>query len=183
MIVSGTHVRRAALLALQTNLPGWLEHLSTPDLVLPQPRTWRRLADFADIAEHDSPAVLVTSPGIEGTPERDADGEWTATWLIRAFCVVRGRSYEETADRVGLYTAALRGALLDDRTLGGLALGVQRRTESLTELRSSNDRTVGAGSVTVAYTVTDDLLRNAPTQLVSVELLTDLIDVPVEATP
>jgi hypothetical protein len=174
-VVTGTHVRRAAMTQLKAALPAQLDALAEPGLPLTPPKTWRRLPDFLDIPEAQSPAVFVTTPGTEGRPVIDADGSSEIVWLVRAYCVVRGRAYEETADRVGLYTAAMRSALLADETLGGLALAVDRINERLDELRTDQTRTIGAGSVTIAYTIAEDLEPGTPVSQIS--YTTDLLPV------
>ncbi len=163
MTVTGTQVRRAGYDRLRAALPGVLAQLEARDgLPLPAPRSWGRLPDFTRITEQQSPAVLVTSPGLEAAPEERRLGEFHPVWLLRAFCVVRGRGYDETADRVGQYVAGLRVALLSDRTLGGLADDAQWRAESYSELDTDQARTVGAGSVTVAYRIPTDLQLAVP---------------------
>jgi hypothetical protein len=176
VIVTGTDIRRTVESELQANLPERLTQLAAAKgLALPSPKTWERLADFTQIAEQQSPAVVVTSPGIDGQPEVTGQDEWEADWLVRVYCVVRGATYRETADRVGHYVGALRAALLTSPGLAALSSGIEWRAENYSELARDSNRSVGAGSVTVAYLgiPTDLELTSVPVSLT--DLATDLL--------
>lgn len=151
MIVTAGTVRRRAEAVLREQLPLVLPVLAVQENVaLPGPRTWNRLSDFVAITESQSPAVVVTTPGLESEPARRGDST-DAPWLVRVFVVVRGQSYEQTADRLAAYVAACRVGLYARPSLGGLAKGCQWVSESYSELDADNTRTVGAGSVLLRY--------------------------------
>ena len=152
MIITGSDIRKTVETELRADLPARLTQLAALKQVeLPAPRTWRRLHDFLNLTEQQSPAVVVTSPGLDGPPLVTGPDEWEADWLVRVYCVVRGRTYNETADRVGHYVAALRATLLSNAGLAALASGIEWRAESYAELATDEQRSIGAGSVTVAY--------------------------------
>jgi hypothetical protein len=152
VIITGTDIRKTVETELRADLPARLTALGvSKGLTLPAPKTWRRLHDFLRMTEQQSPAVVVTSPGLDGPPNVTGPDEWEADWLVRVYCVVRGRTYDETADRVGHYVGALRAALLDNAGLAALASGIEWRAESYAELATDEQRSIGAGSVTVAY--------------------------------
>jgi hypothetical protein len=151
VIVTAGTIRRAAQTVLKQQLPAVLDGLAEQEgMGLPPIVTWRRLSDFLLITDLQSPAMVVTTPGVADTAERRGRDQ-RADWLVRVFTVVRGRTYEETADRVAAYVAAARTVLLSDADLGGLAAGCQWVRESYSELDNDKERTVGAGSVTVRY--------------------------------
>lgn len=155
MIVTAGAMRRAVEQLLQANLPAFLRDMAPVEGVqLPDVVTWSRLPDFALIAENQSPAVIVTSPGVASIERGEFAQLRTdvAEWDVRVFVVVRGRTFEETADRVAAYTAAVRAVLRNARALPGLATGCRWTAERYTELSTDQGRTVGAGSVTVTYT-------------------------------
>lgn len=155
MIITAAELRRDVETYLKAALPtalqalgGWLGTDGAP-FPMPVPRTWERLPSFETIAERQSPAVVVTTPGL--TPgRRDGDGDYTVRGVVAVFAVVRGRDYHETADRVAGYVAAIRLALLNDPAAVG-ATGVVWTEEAYDELAADRDRTIGAGRVTVAY--------------------------------
>lgn len=154
--VTATDVRKALQQTLKDYLPATLAALATekglPAGSLPPPRSWARLPDFVKLTERQSPTVVVTSPGLQAEPEGDYVITYSATWRIRAFVVIRGRSYEEVADRVGWYCGAIRAAVLAHAKLdGGRAERTDWLDETYAELATGNDggqaRTIGAGSV------------------------------------
>ena len=152
MTVTATDVRTALMETLKDYLPAALVALAAEKGLavgaLPQPRSWVRLPDFTKLADHQSPTVVVTSPGLEGEPKGEYDGAYTARWRVRAFVVIRGRSYDEVADRVGHYTAAIRNAVLAHARLdGAMAEWTTWVDETYAELAVDNARTIGAGSV------------------------------------
>jgi hypothetical protein len=151
VITTAGMIRSAAQDVLQARLPALLPPLADQEgLPLPPVRTWRRLADFLLISELESPAMVVTTPGLSGAVERRGR-DTRAPWAVRVFTVVHGRTYEETAARVAAYVAAARTVLLDEQFLGGLAGQCEWVAENYSELDTDNDRSIGAGSVTVRY--------------------------------
>jgi hypothetical protein len=159
VIVSGADIRRAAELTLQRNLPGVLGRLERQwDTTLPAPKdsAYVRLNDFIQMTEAQSPGVIITATGLDGIPVQDETGAYEAAWLIRTFVIVRGRSYEETADRVTHYCAAVRAAYAADLSLGGLIVRATWREEKYTELARDRERTIAAGSVAYAFTASTD---------------------------
>lgn len=176
MILTAADVHRTVQDVLRARLPLALAamsaHLSEPGkpFVLRDVACWERLPDFMRISERQSPAVVVTTPKL--TPgTRDAYGDYTVRGDVRTFIVARGASYEETADRVAAYCAAIRLSLLADPGLNGIARGVTWLTEEYAELGSiaegGTNRTVGAGSVTVRYDL--DTPGTIPTELLPVD--------------
>jgi hypothetical protein len=155
VIVTGADVRNAAETTLRSNLPdalGLLADRLSIDLPAPADGSWAKLEDFRVLSDLQSPSIIVTCSGLPDSPQEDEDS-WQPLWRVRAFAVVRGRSYEETADRVTHYTAAIRTTWGRHRSLGGLATGGWWRGESFTELDRDRERTVAAGSVTFDFAV------------------------------
>ncbi len=151
-IITAGRVRRDVESLLKAQLPSLLPPLAAQEgMELPFPRTWNRLADFTLIAETQSPAVVVTTPGIVGAPDGGGCRIPVAAWGVRVFIVARGRTFEETADRVAAYVAAVRSALLEAGGLPGLSTSVRWTGETYAELATDQTRTVGAGSVSVTY--------------------------------
>lgn len=110
-------------------------------------RSWAVLAEPRDAREDQMPAVFVTSPGLSDQPERNGDGQHTATWSVVVTIVVRGDTFQETADLVAVYAAAARLVLGQHKSLGGLSIGTYWRAEDYSALDISATRTLGAGQV------------------------------------
>lgn len=157
MIVFSEDLRTAVMGQLQADLPAMLDSVAASrGMLLPPIVTWQRLPNFLLIAETQSPALVVTAPGIVAVPDQHVGMQPVARWAVRTFVVVRGRTYEETAARTSYYVGAVRSVLLGRQRLEGLATAVEWTAESYAELSSGQDqnggaRTVGAGTVTVTY--------------------------------
>lgn len=149
--------------ALQQTLRDHLESALTDvgthaGAILPAPRSWGLMTDFAALPDKQSPAIAVTSPGLEDEPgsggESRMSSSVSAIWRVRAHAVVRASTYEETARTVYRYAAALRVAVLRNRKLHQ---NVARTTRWLDEeydaLSVSTARTIAACAVDFAVVV------------------------------
>lgn len=117
------------------------------------PRSWKRVADFRNIPEDQLPCLFVTSPGLAGPPQRHGDGTHTATWRAVVTALVRGKSYDDTADMVSVYCLAIRAVCLQRNSLGGFAESTRWTGEDYDALETSQARTLGAGFVDLDVTV------------------------------
>jgi hypothetical protein len=147
-LVTALEIRRSAQEQLQAWIPAYLAELERRYDIkkkLPAPKTWHRLPRFTRMSSEQSPAVLVTSPGLVEPPSRDGDGEFSAIWRLNVFVVVRGEDFQQTTDRVALYVAAVRLALMQQ----GIGLSSAHRPswigEGYDELEVDQARTIGAG--------------------------------------
>lgn len=137
------------------NYPPAAGESSFVDLAIP-PRDYRRLPDddIWDLATDQTPVVVVSSPGIPRV-ERDSDGLYSALWLVHTAIIVRGDTFEQTTDLLGLYLTAARLALCQH----GIGLqGASKprwRGETYREIDTDNARSLQGGSVTVEVTVAD----------------------------
>jgi hypothetical protein len=157
MIVTARDVRLAVETVLKEQLPVVLPPLSEQwGMPLVLPRSWDRLPDFLRISDQQSPAVVTTTPGIDGEPEQ-RNGRSIAPWRVRVFTVVRGRTWTETADRVALMVAAMRVSLAARPGLGELqAMRAKWVDENYAELGTTAGATIGAGSVSFRYRIESD---------------------------
>jgi hypothetical protein len=116
------HLTRAATATLQTHLPATLRQAASDgDFVLDEnhhlPKTWRR-PTAKEIIEPLLPVIITTSTGIVEQPEVDGDGDVSATFDLVVNAIVRGDSFDQTADLISLYAAAIAACLEQHRTLG-----------------------------------------------------------------
>lgn len=153
--VGAAQVRAAVQSTLEAWLPTYIadaeRRAGLAARTIDLPRSWRRLARFDTVAADQLPAVFVTSPGIE-VVERRGSGEHDATWRIAVTAVARGRTFEETADLVGYYTAAVRAALIQ-HAAHGIGATTRWDDESYDAVAVDAQRTLGAGVVEVLVTV------------------------------
>lgn len=165
-LVSATHVRAA----IEDTLQGWLAyylaeacraHGLAPDHVGP-PKSWQVIPDLQSATPDQYPALLVTSSGLAGPPTRDGDGKLHATWNAAVHALIRGQSYRDVADTVGIYTAAIRAVCVQHPTLGGLASTTDWRGETYDLLDARAARTLGGGRVDLQVKVGDVLDTAGP---------------------
>lgn len=164
-VVTALEVRKAMQDSLAKWMPSVLRELAQRHGIVHEaarePRTWTRMADFHRLSADQSPSVIVTSPGIVAPPERDGEGYYLATWAVSVYAHILGASFEETADLVGLYTAAIRIAGIQH----SLAIEGSRRPrwllEQYAEISNEDSRVVGAGHVQFTVAVSDAAQDNA----------------------
>lgn len=150
MILSAADARRAILTTLQARLPAMLNGLAThAAMALPPPRMWRRLPDYANVAEEQLPAVYVVAGTLD---TQDIDDDYATDLQARVVAVVAGRSMEEADDRASHYATAIRYALLADGSLAGEASGVTWQAESPAG-DDSGDHYRAQADVTVTYRI------------------------------
>lgn len=84
---------------------------------LPVPRSWPTVSEFT-LEPHDQfPAIIIVSPGTN-TPEHDR-GQYRTPWRIEIAVAVAGKDEPEARLLAALYLAAIKGALIQNPTLGG----------------------------------------------------------------
>lgn len=156
-VVTGADVRFAFQTLLEEWVPSALNEIgeranaARPDAALhiDEIATWSRLPDesIVNMEADQSPMVAVVSAGVVEQPSRDSDGLYRARWRVGVIVVVRGDTYEETSDLVGIYCAAVRVAGAQQR----IDLPGARRAswigESYSELDTDGSRSLGSGRV------------------------------------
>lgn len=120
-IVTVNQVRLAVERHLQRWFVPYLAELERqhglPAQSVPPPKSWQRVSTWQQVREDQMPNISVTSPGTVSKTTEET-GLYRITWDIQVFLVVRGSSHTETADRLGLYTAAANAAVAQHPTLG-----------------------------------------------------------------
>jgi hypothetical protein len=89
-----------------------------PARTLPEPRSWPTVSEFDIEAHEQMPAIVLVSPGTAGTPEHDR-GVYRTTWRVEVAVAVAGKDETEGRMLAALYLAAIKGALIQNRTLVG----------------------------------------------------------------
>lgn len=80
-------------------------------------RGWRQPTD-REMFDPAIPLIVTTSTGTVDTPEFTGHGPVHAVYDLTVNPVVRGASFEDTADLVSIYAAAVRACLEQHRSLG-----------------------------------------------------------------
>jgi hypothetical protein len=122
-IIDADTVEQAFTATLQTWLPDHLAHQerrrNLDAGVLEQPRSWPLVSDV-DLELHTQlPAVIIASTGSRVL--RHDRGRYTATWRFEVVACIAAATERDARLLAGLYLAAIRGALTQNRTLGGIA--------------------------------------------------------------
>lgn len=121
-VVAVHQLRRAAISRLQQ----WIEaalvdvarQTGVDEHAIQFPRSWRRLASWDGVPEDQQPVVFATSPSTTGVSgagpnvTRMNDGRWSCQWEVPILAAVRGQDYEQTAELVSVYAAAIRTVLI-----------------------------------------------------------------------
>lgn len=148
----------AAGAVLTANLPTLIEQLGLDEAhgaVKPYrlPRDgWTQVPTPEALQSANIPAGAITSRGIVGTPRKSSLGI-DADWRLIVAVFDRGPDYNQTATRVRTWAALVRGVLLANPTLGGVATGLQWRGESYRQFpQTAVARTLGGCVVEVDVT-------------------------------
>lgn len=122
---------------------------------LPDFRSWRfSTEDGEKWPEDQLPACVVVCPGLADTPIRQGDGIHDGEWSVGVGVIVSARDQDSTDELVGIYTAAVRAALVQHPSLGGFASGVEWIDEdTIPNLGFDDSRTIAGGRVVLKVRV------------------------------
>ena len=128
---------------------------------LPLIRSWITTTDVDQWAEEALPSCLLLSTGLAETPVKDGRGSYRARFALGLALVVPPLTDDAATDELAkVYTAVLRTVLLQQRSLGGFAAGVDWEDERYDVLPTAQ-RSLAAGQV--VFTVSVDAVVAART--------------------
>jgi hypothetical protein len=123
---------------------------------LPHIRGWALHSEFEALpGEEQLPLCVVVSPGLVDEPTKDGAGAYRTKWGLAVAVVVSANTPEASRTLVGLYAAAARGSLLQRRSLGGVARGVEWLDERYDDLDINDERSLAAARLVFAVDVGD----------------------------
>lgn len=99
------------------------------------------ISEAARFPEDQLPAAFVVCPGTSEEPQADGAGYYEATYSVGVMVVVSAVTERDTRRMAQMYGAAIRGCLLQRRTLGGLLRTLHWTGESLDDLPVEGRRT------------------------------------------
>lgn len=170
-LVTADDLCLAAGQVLSTGLPPLIEALGldvdTADgRRFKVPAKWDQVPTLEALTSAQMPAGAITSRGIIGEPRRSSLGV-DATWRVIVGVFDRGGDYNQTASRTRTWAALVRGVLLANPTLDGVASGVGWAAESYRQFpQVSAARTLGGCAVEVNVTARNVADLGDATQLV-----------------
>lgn len=115
--------------------------------LLPSPRSYQKRNELQRWPEDQMPAIVIVAPGTAGTPKRKGDGTYDANWVCGVAAVVSSTDKESTRTMASYYTAAIRAAVLQHRSIGGFARGVTYEDERFDDLPEVQGRSLVSGQV------------------------------------
>lgn len=106
---------------LQAWMPAHLAHQERrrdlDAMTLPQPRSWPTISEFDATNSDQLPAIFILSAG-SGVPTHDR-GVYATPFRFEIAVVIAGKNETEARFLASVYLAAIKGALIQNRTLGG----------------------------------------------------------------
>ncbi len=149
--VSATQLEAAVLSTLKFWMPTylcWVESLTGRDHEsLPQVRSWTVVNEFVKMPEDQLPAVVLEAPGTVGAPVKGGDGLITVTWELNVGVICSAATREATNALAKDYATALAELLLNHRSLGGVATGLDYQGEAYTAVPQERLRMAAVAQV------------------------------------
>lgn len=157
-ITTGKAVRSAMKAHLELWFPTYLAEVARIEgqnpATMPVFRSFVSALDMPDgkYEEYQMPCCVIVAPGLLREPERHG-GNMIATWAVSVGCVVSGQNRENTLTLSEMYAAAVRGAVVQNPSLGGFATATDWLGERYDDIPNDMLRTLAAGSVQFAVEV------------------------------
>jgi hypothetical protein len=174
-LVGGIHAARAVRATLLRWLPSVLLEvqadwradtlLDAAELSLPLPDVVGMPIGVAALNAVATPALAVASSGLAGKPVRDGRGRYSVPYGVTVRVLDRAGGYDATAMAVHAYSVAVRTALMQHRSLGGVATTLEWAGEDYAVIDTDAARTlagVDVGFIAHLPHVLDD--RAGPTE-------------------
>lgn len=159
-LVSADDVSDALVSTMQTWAPTYLERMcrkiGQPKGWLPYPGSYVQTNDPHYFPEDIPPVVVVAIPGTTGRPIRQGDRTYRAGWDVLLTTFVQANDRDATERLARYYGAAFRELLLQKRSLGGFAEGIDWHGEYYGVKVSDRDqRTLGSAELRLCIDVRD----------------------------
>jgi hypothetical protein len=115
--------------AAKATLKAWLSaHLAIQErrkgldaCSVTRPRSWPTVSEFDPEPHEQLPSVVIVSTGTTGAPVPDGQGRYSATWRLEIAVAVAGAKEDDARRLASMYVAAVRSALVQNQSLGGIA--------------------------------------------------------------
>jgi len=135
-LVEGGAVEKATELTLKTWIDTYLAEVERQSArvagSIQRPRSWINVSDFEKWQA--LPCIMIISPGLSDVPVRDGNGYYRAVWTLGIAAIISARTKEMALSLSRAYGAAIRGVMLQHRSLDGQAQGVSWLDERYDDL-------------------------------------------------
>jgi hypothetical protein len=154
-LYGGHSVQEAFYNTLQEWLPTYIAEINRQigTTVLYEPYEYRHRPEFRTMPRGVSAAILVEVPNTIGTPQVYHNVIRT-DWRVEVMVYVYGtKDWQETQALTSAYAAAVRGAIIQHRGLGGFAVTTNWEGEQYLEGEHTSGRTTGVAHLRFSVTV------------------------------
>lgn len=144
-LFGGDEIDSALIASLQTRMPAYLKEVVRQrglEIALEEPNSISAVSEFERWPEEQLPSIVIVNPGTVETPQKDGAGTYRARWEIEICVCVGGPNQPETRRNSQLYITAVRGAIMQRRSLGAGMKGVDWGGESYELIPSEKRRTL-----------------------------------------
>ncbi|HXS32250.1 MAG TPA: hypothetical protein VN758_00580 [Solirubrobacterales bacterium] len=153
-LIGGLEVERAALVVLREWLPTYLKEATDQAGLKPglieEVNSWMVLSEVDRWPEANLPAVIVAAPGLIKEPEKDGDGSYSVVWKLEVSVSIAAATGPAARKYAQVYAAAIRGLILQRRSLGDDMLATDWLDEAYGTSSQAEERTVAAAAVVFA---------------------------------
>lgn len=140
----------------QTYLDRMCRKIGQPEGWLPPPGSYVHTNDPNHFPEDAPPCVVIAIPSTAGRPIRDGNRYYRAEWDVRVIIFVSAGDRDSTDALAEQYGAAFRELLLQKRSLGGFAEGIEWHGEFYdTKVSDRSQRTAGSCELRFCVDVRD----------------------------
>lgn len=170
-LVGANHVEDAALGVLREWLPTYIYEVERQSGLAPGnialPRSWRISSEVEKMPEDQTPAVVLSSPGISTLPLTNGARQYQAQYVLEAAGVISARGGMEEAGTpralrlARLYALALRACLVQQADDDSYLFRRDWIGEEYDVLPSIDDRTICVAKVRFSIEVPDVLTSDA----------------------
>lgn len=129
-----------------------LQH-GQPNVNLPPPRSYKHHVEMDTYPEPQLPQCLIVSPGMSSAPLMEGDGTFRGFWRVAIGIVNSAKDRESTNRNSKWYAAAVRAIILQHRSLGGVACGVEWEEEGYEDGPTEADRSLAVSTNTFIFEV------------------------------
>lgn len=145
-LTGGLEVERGVLKTLRAWLPTYLKDAIAqaglkPNAIQPV-KSWSVISEHDRWPEANLPAVIIAAPGLRGNPEKGGDGSYRVVWQVAVSIVIGAATGPKARKYAQVYAAAIRGAILQRRSLGDEMRATDWVDEGYTTISHTDKRTV-----------------------------------------
>jgi hypothetical protein len=135
------------------------------DVSMPMPATVDLMSTVDAMSSVATPAFAVAETGMAEPYVIQGNGLYEATYGVVVRILCRGQDYDDTSRLSRLYAAAIERALIQSRTLGGVARAIVVTGEGLAPVDAQAARTLAGRDIDLDVTIRDALNPAMPPEL------------------